>query len=109
MSTGSIVQSIGAVVDIAFPREGMPLVYDALVLEADPTNKLVEQGLTFVSPGFFCRNCENPKCCEVSTRTPRKAEENAKKAERMLALGPRLDMFGNPLPRGLTLPKGLMR
>jgi F-type H+-transporting ATPase subunit beta len=25
----------------------MPKVYDALVLEADPTNKLVEQGLTF--------------------------------------------------------------
>jgi F-type H+-transporting ATPase subunit beta len=47
MSTGSIVQSIGAVVDIEFPRDGMPLVYDALVLEADPTNKLVEQGLTF--------------------------------------------------------------
>src|ERR1700739_2865278 len=47
MSKGSIVQSIGAVVDIEFPRDRMPLVYDALVLEADPTNKLVEQGLTF--------------------------------------------------------------
>jgi F-type H+/Na+-transporting ATPase subunit beta len=47
MSNGSIVQSIGAVVDIEFPREHMPLVYDALVLEADPSNRLVEQGLTF--------------------------------------------------------------
>jgi len=47
MSTGSIVQSIGAVVDIEFPRDQLPLVYDALVLEADPTNRLVEQGLTF--------------------------------------------------------------
>src|ERR1700726_4035499 len=47
MSTGSIVQSIGAVVDIEFPRDHMPHVYDALVLEADPTNRLVEQGLTF--------------------------------------------------------------
>jgi F-type H+/Na+-transporting ATPase subunit beta len=44
---GSIVQSIGAVVDIEFPRDHMPHVYDALVLEADPSNRLVEQGLTF--------------------------------------------------------------
>ena len=47
MSTGTIVQCIGAVVDIEFPREAMPRVYDALVLEADPGNRLVEQGLTF--------------------------------------------------------------
>src|ERR1700739_2799050 len=47
MSKGSIVQSIGAVVDIEFPRDRMPLVYDAVALEADPTNKRVEQGLTF--------------------------------------------------------------
>jgi len=45
-STGTIVQCIGAVVDVEFPREAMPNVYDALVLEADPTNRLVEQGLT---------------------------------------------------------------
>jgi F-type H+-transporting ATPase subunit beta len=47
MSTGTIVQCIGAVVDVAFPREGMPKVYDALTLELDAGNKLVEQGLTF--------------------------------------------------------------
>src|SRR6201987_3836168 len=47
MSTGKTFQSIGAVVDIEFPRDQMPNVYNALVLEADPTNKLVEQGLTF--------------------------------------------------------------
>src|SRR5512143_443103 len=46
-STGTIVQCIGAVVDIEFPRDAMPEIYDALVLEADATNKLVEQGLTF--------------------------------------------------------------
>jgi F-type H+-transporting ATPase subunit beta len=46
-SQGTIVQCIGAVVDVQFPRENMPHVYDALTLEADPTNKLVEQGLTF--------------------------------------------------------------
>ncbi len=44
---GNIVQSIGAVVDIEFPRDQMPHVYDALVLEADPSNRLIEQGLTF--------------------------------------------------------------
>ena len=47
MANGQIVQCIGAVVDIEFPREAMPHVYEALVLEPDTTNKLVEQGLTF--------------------------------------------------------------
>jgi F-type H+-transporting ATPase subunit beta len=47
MSTGTIVQCIGAVVDIEFPRDAMPRVYDALILEQDVGNKLVEQGLTF--------------------------------------------------------------
>ena len=47
MSQGTIVQCIGAVVDVQFPRDAMPKVYDALVLEQDAGNKLVEQGLTF--------------------------------------------------------------
>jgi len=47
MANGQIVQCIGAVVDIEFPREAMPHVYDALVLEPDTSNELVEQGLTF--------------------------------------------------------------
>jgi F-type H+-transporting ATPase subunit beta len=47
MANGQIVQCIGAVVDIEFPRNAMPHVYDALVLENDASNKLVEQGLTF--------------------------------------------------------------
>ena len=46
MSQGTIVQCIGAVTDIEFAREGMPKVYDALVLE-DTGSSLVEQGLTF--------------------------------------------------------------
>src|SRR5919201_3765231 len=44
---GTIVQSIGAVIDIEFPREEMPKVYDALVLEESGDGGLVEQGLTF--------------------------------------------------------------
>src|SRR3979490_1768718 len=54
MSNGSIVQSIGAVVDIEFPRDRMPHVYDALVLEADPSNRLIEQGLTFEVQHQLC-------------------------------------------------------
>jgi len=44
---GTIVQCIGAVTDIAFPRDAMPRVYDALVLQDDAENKLAEKGLTF--------------------------------------------------------------
>jgi F-type H+-transporting ATPase subunit beta len=43
---GTIVQCIGAVVDIEFPREAMPKVYDALVLE-DSGDSFAEPGLTF--------------------------------------------------------------
>jgi len=43
---GTIVQTIGAVIDIEFPRDAMPHIYDALVLE-DTDNPLVEKGLTF--------------------------------------------------------------
>src|SRR6185503_19763305 len=45
--TGTIVQSIGAVIDIEFQREGMPNIYDALVLEDSGEGGLVEKGLTF--------------------------------------------------------------
>jgi F-type H+-transporting ATPase subunit beta len=46
MSNGNIVQCIGAVVDIQFPRDHMPKVYDALILDdADMGN--AEAGLTF--------------------------------------------------------------
>ena len=38
MSTGKIVQIIGAVIDVEFPRDGIPRVYEAL--------KLVDNGLT---------------------------------------------------------------
>ena len=33
MSTGNIVQVIGAVVDVEFPKEAIPSVYDALSLK----------------------------------------------------------------------------
>jgi F-type H+-transporting ATPase subunit beta len=44
---GTIVQCIGAVTDIEFPREGMPRIYDALRLEDTGDAGLAEKGLTF--------------------------------------------------------------
>ncbi|MEO5765605.1 MAG: F0F1 ATP synthase subunit beta [Casimicrobiaceae bacterium] len=46
MSQGTIVQCIGAVVDVEFPRASMPKIYDALTLENAGDGGLAEQGLT---------------------------------------------------------------
>lgn len=47
MSIGQILQVIGAVVDIEFPRDAMPKIYEALVLKNDEADSLAENGLTF--------------------------------------------------------------
>ncbi|MDG1454069.1 MAG: F0F1 ATP synthase subunit beta [Methylophilaceae bacterium] len=44
MSTGTVVQVIGAVVDVEFPRDQMPKVYDALII--DDKDSQAEKGLT---------------------------------------------------------------
>ena len=44
---GTIVQCIGAVIDIEFPRDAMPGIYDALILEDTGDAGLAEKGLTF--------------------------------------------------------------
>lgn len=46
MSIGKIVQCIGAVVDVEFPRDQMPKVYEALVLDEKDSNGMFEEGLT---------------------------------------------------------------
>lgn len=46
MSNGTIVQCIGAVVDIQFPRDSIPKIYDALKL-VDADSKFAEHDLTF--------------------------------------------------------------
>jgi len=46
MSNGTIVQCIGAVVDIQFPRDSIPNIYDALMLD-DDSSEFAEKGLTF--------------------------------------------------------------
>ena len=45
MSTGTVVQVIGAVVDVEFPRDGIPKVYDALRLEEQDLTLEVQQQL----------------------------------------------------------------
>jgi len=45
MSSGKIVQIIGAVVDVEFDREGMPKVYDALFVEENGLTLEVQQQL----------------------------------------------------------------
>ncbi len=45
MSSGKIVQVIGAVVDVEFPRDAIPKVYDALVVDQDNLVLEVQQQL----------------------------------------------------------------
>ncbi|MDC0660939.1 F0F1 ATP synthase subunit beta [Marinobacter sp. SS21] len=45
MSSGQIVQIIGAVIDVEFPRDSVPKVYDALLLEGGDTTLEVQQQL----------------------------------------------------------------
>ncbi|MFT7229480.1 MAG: F-type H+-transporting ATPase subunit beta, partial [Methylophilaceae bacterium] len=43
-AVGKVVQCIGAVVDVEFPRDNMPKVYDALII--DDKSSQAEKGLT---------------------------------------------------------------
>ncbi len=43
-ASGTIVQCIGAVIDIEFPRDAMPGIYDALVLEDSGEKSFAEKG-----------------------------------------------------------------
>jgi F-type H+-transporting ATPase subunit beta len=45
MSSGRIVQIIGAVIDVEFPRDSVPKVYDALIVDAKGTTLEVQQQL----------------------------------------------------------------
>ena len=45
MSQGKIVQCIGAVIDVEFPRDGMPRVYDALKMDGSELTLEVQQQL----------------------------------------------------------------
>src|SRR5690554_5089854 len=45
MSSGHIVQIIGAVIDVEFPRDAVPSIYDALLLEGGETTLEVQEQL----------------------------------------------------------------
>ncbi len=45
MSTGKIVQVIGAVIDVEFPRDAIPNIYDALKIQGSPLTLEVQQQL----------------------------------------------------------------
>ena len=45
MNEGTVVQCIGAVIDVEFPREHLPKIYDALTLEGTELTLEVQQQL----------------------------------------------------------------
>ena len=46
MSTGKVVQIIGAVVDVEFPQDAVPQVYDALKVTEGDLNRLSTRSTT---------------------------------------------------------------
>ena len=96
MSTGTIVQVIGAVVDVEFPRDALPKVYDALELEGGELTLEVQQQLgdgivrtiamgasEGLRRGLAVRNTGEPITVPVGTAT----------------LGRIMDVLGKPIDR----------
>src|ERR1700740_3360900 len=111
---GTIVQCIGAVIYIEFPAEGMPNIYDALVLEETGEQGLAEKGLTFeveqqlgdgvvrcialgssdgLRPGMKVSNTGAPISVPIGTGT----------------LGRIMDMLGRPIDEGGPIKTELKR
>ena len=63
MSTGTISQIIGAVIDAKFPTDSVPKIYDALKLADVPTTLEVQQQL---GDGVV-RTMPSPSCCCTSS------------------------------------------
>ena len=94
MSSGNIVQIIGAVIDVEFPRDQVPSVYDALVVDGKGLTLEVQQQLgdgvvrtiamgssEGVSRGLSVENTKAPISVPVGTET----------------LGRIMDVLGNPI------------
>ena len=94
MADGKIVQCIGAVVDVEFPRDAMPKVYDALKMEGSELTLEVQQQLgdgvvrtialgssEGLRRGMIIQNTGNPIMVPVGTPT----------------LGRIMDVLGNPI------------
>ncbi len=94
MSSGKIVQIIGAVVDVEFPRDAMPKIYDALLVGevgltlevqqqlGDGVVRTIAMGTTDgVKRGIAVSNSGSPISVPVGTKT----------------LGRIMDVLGNPI------------
>jgi F-type H+-transporting ATPase subunit beta len=94
MSSGQIVQIIGAVIDVEFPRDSVPKVYDALTIEGkelvlevqqqlgDGVVRTIAMGSTDgMKRGLPVTNTGNPVSVPVGTQT----------------LGRIMDVLGNPI------------
>ncbi len=94
MSSGQIVQIIGAVIDVEFPRDTVPAVYDALLVEGGATTLEVQQQLgdgvvrtiamgstEGLKRGLQVENTNAPISVPVGTET----------------LGRIMDILGNPI------------
>ena len=104
MSSGSIVQIIGAVIDVEFPRDSVPKVYgDALKVEGGMTTLEVQQQLgdgivrtiamgstEGLKRGLNVNNTNAPISVPVGTET----------------LGRIMDVLGNPIDERVQLVKG---
>ena len=94
MSSGQIVQIIGAVMDVEFPRDSVPKVYDALTIEGkelvlevqqqlgDGIVRTIAMGSTDgIKRGLIVENTNKPVSVPVGTKT----------------LGRIMDVLGNPI------------
>jgi len=94
MSTGRIVQIIGAVIDVEFPRDSVPKIYDALTVADKGMTLEVQQQLgdgivrtiamgssEGISRGLIAENTGNPVSVPVGIET----------------LGRIMDVLGNPI------------
>ena len=94
MVEGKIVQCIGAVIDVEFPRDNMPKIYDALVMEGTDLTLEVQQQLgdgivrticlgssDGLRRGITVKNTGHPILVPVGTGT----------------LGRIMDVLGNPI------------
>src|ERR1044071_567413 len=84
-ASGTIVQCIGAVIDIQFPREALPNVYDALLLEDSGEKSFAEKGLTFEVEqqlGDGIVRCITMGSADRSTRAARSRPRSAARSTR---------------------------
>jgi F-type H+-transporting ATPase subunit beta len=96
MSSGRIVQIIGAVIDVEFPRDSVPKVYDALTVDSEGLTLEVQQQLgdgivrtiamgssDGISRGLAVSNTQEPITVPVGEET----------------LGRIMDVLGNPIDK----------